>query len=114
MGRPVEPAYGETVANYVKVALDQTPSMVARMTKALNVKPPEMTAKATVIEVQDGGRMVVFTDNGESVTAKISSSRSKIRVAGKDATGKTLQSGMTCDISYKPGGNNEPTTMDCR
>jgi tripartite-type tricarboxylate transporter receptor subunit TctC len=114
MGRPVEPAYGETVANYVKAALDQTPSMVARMTKALNLKPPEMTAKAAVIEVKDGGRFVVFKDNGESVTSKISSSRSKVRINGQETTGKSLQSGMTCDISYKPGGNNEPTIVDCR
>jgi tripartite-type tricarboxylate transporter receptor subunit TctC len=114
MGRPVEPAYGETVANYVKAALDQTPSMVARMTKALNLKPPEMTAKAAVIEVKDGGRFVVFKDNGESVTSKISSSRSKVRINGQETTGKSLHSGMTCDISYKPGGNNEPTIVDCR
>lgn len=114
MGRPIEPAYGETVLNYVKAALDQPPSMVARMTRAMNVKPPEMTAKDALIEVRDNGRVVVFTDNGESVTAKISSSRSKIRVAGQDATGKSLQSGMRCDISYVPGGNNEPTGMVCR
>jgi tripartite-type tricarboxylate transporter receptor subunit TctC len=113
-GRPVDPAYGETVSNYVKAALDQSPSMVARMTKALNLKAPEMTAKGVVIEVKDDGRMVVFSDNGETVTSKISSSRSKIRVADAEATGKQLRSGMTCDIAYRPGENNEPTTISCR
>ena len=113
-GRPVDPAYGETVLNYVKAALDQSPSMVARMTKALDLKTPEMTEKATKIEVKDEGRVVVFSANGETVTSKISNSRSKITVADKEATGKQLQSGMTCDISYTPGDNNEPTKMACR
>ena len=67
-----------------------------------------------MIEVRDGGRVVVFKDNGEAVTSKVSSSRSKILVAKQDATGKALQSGMTCDIVYIPGDNNEPRTMDCR
>ena len=114
MGRPIEPAYGETVANYVKAALDQPPSMVARMTKAMDMKAPDMTARDAVIEVRDEGRIVVFSDNGESVTSKVSGARSKIRIAGKDATGKSLQSGMTCDITYVPGDNNEPTTIACR
>jgi len=113
-GRPVDPAYGETVLNYVKAALDQSPSMVARMTKALDLKAPEMTAKGAVIEVKDEGRMVVFTANGETVTSKISNSRSKIVVADKDATGKNLQNGMVCDITYIPGDNNEPTAMACK
>jgi tripartite-type tricarboxylate transporter receptor subunit TctC len=112
-GRPVDPAYGETVLNYVKAALDQSPSMVTRMTKALDLKPPEMTANGAMIEVKDDGRIVVFSVNGESVTSKISSSRSKIRVADMDATGKHLQSGMKCDITYVPGDNNEPTTIIC-
>lgn len=113
-GRPVDPAYGETVLNYVKAALDQSPSMVARMTKALDLKAPEMTAKAAKIEVKDEGRVVVFSANGESVTSKISNSRSKITVANKEATGKHLQSGMTCDITYTPGDNNEPTNIVCQ
>lgn len=113
-GRPVEPAYGETVASYVKAALDQPPSVVARMTKALNLKAPEITAKGTKIEVRDGGRVIVFDDNGETVTSKISSSRSKIVVSDKEASGKSLQTGMICDVVYIPGGNNEPKTIACR
>jgi tripartite-type tricarboxylate transporter receptor subunit TctC len=113
-GRPVEPAYGETVANYVKAALDQPPSVVTRLTKALDLKAPEMTAKAATIEVRDNGRVIVFTDNGEKVTSKVSSSRSKILVSSKESTGASLKTGMTCDIVYTPGDNNEPKTIACR
>jgi tripartite-type tricarboxylate transporter receptor subunit TctC len=114
IGRPLEPAYGETVHAYVKAALDQPPSMVERLTRAMNVKPPEMTAKAAAITVQDDGRVILFESNGEKVTAKVSSSRSKILVSGKDAPGKALSSGMTCDIVYIPGDANEPKTVDCK
>lgn len=114
LGRPIDPAYGETVASYVRAALDQPPSMVERLVKALNVKPPELTAKAVAIQVEDGGRMLKFVDNGETVASRLSSSRSKIKVAGKNANRKELTSGMTCDIVYVPGGRNEPKTVDCR
>ena len=56
----------------------------------------------------------MFSANGETVTSKVSSSRSKIVVSNRDATGKTLKTGMTCDIVYVPGGNNEPKTIACQ
>lgn len=73
-----------------------------------------MTEKATVIEVRDNGRGMAFIANRETVVSKFSSSPSKIRIVDKDSSGKNLLSGMHCDITYIPGGNNEPTTVVCR
>ena len=113
-GRPIEPAYGETVANYVKAALDQPPSVVTRMTRALDLKAPDMNVESVTIDVRDEGRVVVFSDSGETVNSRLSGSRSTVKVAGKDANGAALKSGMTCDVTYVPGDTNEVKVIACK
>lgn len=115
LGRPVDPAVGEEVAKMVREALDQTPKMVALLAAALKVEAPMLKAAGPLIEVSNKGREIVFAGpDGKNVTSKPSGSRTKITIAGKAAKRNKLKVGMNCEINYKSGGENEPTTIDCK
>ena len=115
LGRPVDPAVGEEVAKMVREALDQTPEMIALLAAALDVKAPVLKAAGPLLEVNKKGREIVFTGpDGNKVKSEPSGSRTKISIAGKDAKRDNLKVGMNCEISYKSGGDNEPTTIDCK
>ena len=115
MGRPVEPAVGEEVEKMVKEALNQTPKTVALLAAALEVKPQTAKASGPLLDVQDKGRAIVFNGpDGKQVKSEPSGSRTKITVAGKEAKRGDLKAGMSCEIEYKPGGDNEPTTIACK
>ncbi len=114
IGRPVDPLFGEDVAKKIKAALQQSPKTVALVRKILNVKAPSIKVGPIAIEVQKKGRYIVFAGaGGKKVKSKVSGSRTKIKIAGKKANRKKLKTGMKCKIDYKPGGRNEPKTLDC-
>ena len=112
--RPIDPLYGDDVAKLVSAALDQPPEVVALVTEILNIKPPSEKAATKLISVTPDGRWLEFMDGAKKIKAKVSGSRTKIRVAGSDASRKALKAGMECTIDYKPGGKNEPKTIDCK
>ncbi len=115
LGRPIDPAVGEDVARMVGEALDQTPKMVALLAAALDVKAPTLKAVGPLLEVNKKGREIVFVGpDGDKVKSEPSGSRTKITIAGKDAKRDNLKVGMNCEVHYKPGGDNEPTTIDCK
>ncbi len=112
--RPIDPLYGEDVAKKIKAALVHSPATVALVRKILNVKPPSTKVGPVAIEVQKKGRFIVFRGaGGKKIKSKVSGSRTKIKIAGKKANRKKLKTGMKCKIDYKPGGRNEPITLDC-
>lgn len=114
MGRPVEPAVGEEVAKMVREALNQTPKTTALLAAALDVETPLLKAVGALLDVENGGRVIVFTGpDGKKVKAEPSGSRTKITIAGQDAKRTDLKAGMNCEISYKAGGDNEPITIAC-
>jgi len=115
LGRPIDPAVGEEVATLVREALNQTPKTVALLAAALEAKAPTLKASGPLVEVQKKGRVIVFAGpDGKNVKAEPSGSRTKITIAGKEAKRGDLKAGMNCEINYKPGGENEPTTIDCK
>lgn len=112
--RPIDPLYGEEVAQKVREALDQPPEVVALVSEILNIKPPSSKVGTTLISVSPDGRNIAFKHGDEEIKSKISGSRTKITVDGKPAKRDTLKAGMSCEIDYKPGGENEPKTIDCK
>lgn len=115
LGRPVEPAVGEEVAKMVSEALTQPKKTVALLAAALEEKAATAKASGPLLEVQDKGRKIVFKGpDGKPVTGEPSGSRTKITIAGKEAKRGDLKPGMSCDIEYKPGGDNEPSTVACK
>lgn len=114
-GRPIDPAYGEEVHDKVRAALNQPPEVVALVREILNVKPASNKVLGTaLLSKTPDGRWITFKHGSKTIKAKISGSRTKIKVAGNKAKRKALKVGMICDIDYKPGGRNEPKTIECK
>jgi tripartite-type tricarboxylate transporter receptor subunit TctC len=114
IGRPIEPLYGTAVADPIIRALDQSPQTLALVTSVLSEKPKGTQVKTALLTVTPDGKKITFNGaGGKAIESKVSGSRTKITIGGKEANRKNLQAGMACDIVYKPGGNNEPISMDC-
>lgn len=110
----IDPAVGEDMEKIIHEALDQPPKIVAMLKDLQKAKPASVKVNAVLSEVKDGGRKIGFKDkSGSAVTAKISGSRSKIEVAGKDATRKALKPGMNCAITYT-GPGSEASLVSCK
>ena len=116
VGRPIEPAYGEEVLAMVKEALDQPASSVALLKAALTEGGEAKTVKfeGPLLDVIDKGRELVFNGPNGKVTSKPSGSRTTIKIAGKDGKRDELKVGLSCAITYTPGGDNEPSLIDCK
>ncbi len=71
--------------------------------------------KGVSISVMDEGSWIEFKGaDGKMVKSKISSSRTKLTIGGKEAKRKKLKAGMTCDITYvMKGERNEPSMVSC-
>jgi sarcosine oxidase gamma subunit len=103
------------VAKRVNAAFRQTPLTIALLKEVLSKKAPTVLVKRTKIStLTPDGRWVTYKDRGgKTVKSKISGSRTKITINGNKAKRKALKVGMACDITYKPGKRNEPTTIKC-
>lgn len=112
--RPIDPLFGDDVTKKVIAALAQPPEVVALVRDILNVKPPSNKVTTTLDTVSPDGRNLTFKVAGKTIKSKVSGSRTKIKIGGKKAKRKALKPGMACVIDYKPGGANEPKTVDCK
>ncbi|MBT7527161.1 MAG: hypothetical protein HN658_07695 [Rhodospirillales bacterium] len=67
----------------------------------------------TLDAVKRGGRFLFFkVKGGATHKAKVSSSRTKIKIAGKKAARKKLKPGLKCDIDYSKNGG-EVRSVSC-
>jgi len=115
LGLPLEPAYGNDVLKKVTTALDQSPETIALLGKTLDIKDPMLKAEGPLLAVEDKGREIFFAGHdGQKVSSKPSGGRTRITIAGKEAKREDLKAGLDCEINYKSGGDNEPTTIDCK
>lgn len=115
LGLPLDPGYGDDVLNQVKAAINQSPETIALLARTMDVKQPALKAEGPLLDVQDKGSVIVFTGpDKQKVQSKPSGSRTKITIAGQDAKRGDLKAGLDCEINYKSGGDNEPTTIDCK
>ena len=115
LGRPLDPGIGDEVLAEIKEALDQPPATIALLAKTLEIKQPTLKAEGPLLEVKDKGRVIVFAGpDKQKVESKPSGGRTKITIAGKDAQRGDLKAGLDCEINYKSGGDNEPSTIACK
>lgn len=68
--------------------------------------------KSALAAVENGGRVIKFLASGADHKANVSGSRTKVTIAGKDASRSALKAGMACEISYS-GNGGEATAIDC-
>ncbi|MFT5540708.1 MAG: tripartite-type tricarboxylate transporter receptor subunit TctC [Alphaproteobacteria bacterium] len=67
----------------------------------------------TLAKVLRQGRSLHFTVGAETHKVRVSSSRSKVTIAGKKAKRAKIRAGMTCKIAYA-GNGAVANTIDCR
>ena len=70
--------------------------------------------KGTIADLPNDARKVVLKlDGGKTFTAGVSGSRTKIKVAGKDAARDALKVGMACAVAA-PADGQEASSIDCK
>jgi len=69
---------------------------------------------AELLFASDDGRNIEFMDGDKKVKSKVSGSRTKVMINGKEDDRDNLAKGMMCDIEYTTGGKNEPSMVDCK
>lgn len=72
---------------------------------------PTETLEGTITAIGSGGRNVTVEGGGKSRKVRISGSRTRITVAGKDAERKALEVGMSCTLTHQGSAANE---LACR
>jgi tripartite-type tricarboxylate transporter receptor subunit TctC len=110
----ISPAVGEPVGKAISAALEQPAEIVAMMREVQNAKPSDVKVETALTDVQNGGREIHFKDEGGKTTkAKISGSRTRIEVAGKESKRSALKAGMACTVTYK-GAGTEASLVACK
>lgn len=111
--RPIIPLYGADVDAVIRSALSQPPEVVKLLAKIMNVEVPLVTVKVKILETKRGGRLLFFKDKGgKKVKTRISGSRTKVKIAGKDDRRKNIKPGMICEVTY-PGPGQEAKKVSC-
>ena len=114
IGRPLDPLYGTDVGDRIRAALGQSSEVVALVASVLAEKATEVKLTSTLATVTPDGKKISFEGKGgKTIKSKVSGSRTKVVINGQDAKRKQLKAGMTCDISYKAGEDNEPSLLAC-
>jgi hypothetical protein len=91
-----------------------TDEELAAMAKAKGLDKAEFPKVTAVISaVGTGGRDIQFPAEGGSHKAEVSSSRTKIMIAGNPASRADLKAGMTCTIEYV-GDGKDAQSIDCK
>lgn len=71
-----------------------------------------LKVKANLDDVKRGGRVLHFKNGNEAHTARVSGSRSKVIIDGKNAKRGALKPGLKCEISYA-GNGGEVKSVTC-
>jgi len=91
-----------------------TDEELAAMAKAKGLDKAEFPNVTTVISaVGTGGRDIQFPVEGGSHKAEVSSTRTKVIIAGNPGTRTDLKAGMTCTIEYV-GDGKDAQSIDCK
>ena len=83
---------------------------LAKLAKKLG--GPGLKVKTKLLAVKRGGRWLHFKNKGAAHKAKVSGSRTKVKIDGKKAKRKKLKAGMMCEIVYGANGG-EVKTVSC-
>jgi tripartite-type tricarboxylate transporter receptor subunit TctC len=112
-GRPIDPLYGEDVAQLVREIIAQPPEMTALLKKITSIKVKMLKNTGKVSAVLKGGRSFKVMEDGKELTVRISKSRTQITIGGKKAKRDKVKVGMTCEISWLKV-NSEASLLACK
>jgi tripartite-type tricarboxylate transporter receptor subunit TctC len=119
--RELDPVSGDEMQKLFERLAKTPKKLLDRLADATNYKGPVVKAKVedsktegSIAEVQDGGRKVVFKlKDGKTFTAGVSGSRTKVKVAGKDAGRDDLKVGLNCAFAA-PADGQEASAIECK
>lgn len=77
------------------------------------VEAPEAAVKTVITEIKSGGRVIAFKAGNDHHEAKLSASRTRISVGGKNVKRNALKVGQACEITYA-GNGGEAKSIVCR
>ncbi|MFM1815503.1 MAG: hypothetical protein RLZ98_2198 [Pseudomonadota bacterium] len=119
----IDPVSGEEVEKLVASMMSKPKDVVEAAKAAIEPSPKikisklkvELATVSTKLEkVNKGGRQIVFAaENGKKHKASISSSKTKVIIAGKDAKRADLKPGMTCEVTYA-GDDGQASQVACK
>lgn len=114
--QPHDPAFGDEVAKLITDALNQPPEAIALLkeiaNEARNIKTPVFKGEISKLE-NDARTVSMKLSDGKDFVAKVSGSRTAIKVGGSNAKRDTLKIGMKCSITA-PASNAEAELIDCQ
>ncbi len=114
LGLPIEFERGDTVADMVAAALNQSPDTVAIISAALNVEIPTIKVTSKILALEDRNKVVSFMSGDAQVSGEISGSRTKVTLNGESAERGDLAVGMDCELEYDPQHeDNEFKVVTC-
>jgi tripartite-type tricarboxylate transporter receptor subunit TctC len=110
----ITPLVGAVVGKRISEGLDQPPAIIAMLKELQKSKPSAMKVAAKLTAVKRGGRQIFFkTAKGADDKAKISGSRTTVKVGGKASKRGNLKPGMACEITYR-GPGTEAILVACK
>lgn len=110
MSKLVERVYGSSAR---AIALAQEAVISESKTQISKKEVSLTTVSGTIAAVEKGGREIRFQVKDKTHKAKVSGSRTKITVGGKDSSRKAIKAGLVCDISYT-GDGSEAKDIACK
>ena len=100
--RDIDPAFGEEVDKIIREALNVSPKVKGLLQEAVLSAPKVAYLRHTgkVTQTKRGGRRIFIMYEGKEIKARISGSRTKVTINGKDDVRKNVKPGMTCTFVY--------------
>jgi tripartite-type tricarboxylate transporter receptor subunit TctC len=110
----ITPLVGAKVGEAISAGLQQPPAIIAMLKDLQKSKPSAMKVSVKLTGTKRGGRQILFrTAKGDDDKAKISGSRTTVKIAGKTTKRGNLKAGMACEVTYR-GPGTEAVLVDCK
>ena len=110
----ITPLVGEPVGKAIAAALNQPPEIIAMLREVQAAKPSDIKVDGALTQINNGGREIAFKDaGGKEMKARISGSRTTIKVAGQAVKRSKMKAGMACSVTFK-GSGTEASLIDCK
>lgn len=118
----VTPVSGEGVDKLLASIYNSSPQAVAlakdavtsaKKTQITKKNIPVQTVSTTITDIKKGGRVLHFMVKGKNHKTKVSGSRTKVTIGGKEGSRKGIKVGMACDVSYQ-GNGTEAKKIACK
>lgn len=113
--QPHDPEFGEAVSVLISDALKQPPEAIALLKQIADEgrKGKPQPVKGEIVRLDNDGRTVIIhLVEGSEYVAKVSGSRTDLKVAGSTVSRGALKVGMKCTVAG-PGSNAEAESIDC-